>query len=471
MASRTFFIHTIGCQMNHHDAELMALELSAAGFAPAPSAAAADLVVVNTCSVRGKAEQKAFSLIGQLEAGRRPGRILVVAGCVAQQEGERLLARAPGVDILLGTGAVTRLRRAVRRLEADGRPVVDLGAAGGAGGQLAAERPPGRPVRFITIMRGCDNFCAYCIVPHVRGREASRPPEEIVREAERLAAGGVREVTLLGQNVNSYGRREGYGSFTGLLERLNGVAGLRRIRFTTSHPKDLTAELIGAFARLEKLCPHIHLPVQSGSDRILERMNRRYTAAQYLEKVDRLRAARPGIAITSDMIVGFPGETEADFEATLDLIRRVEFDGLFAFVYSDRPHTPARGFDGKVPAAEARARLKRLLALQETYSLARNRALEGTVQEVLAEGFSKRKGRAPGAPGVAPQWTGRTPGNKVVNFHRDGRRGGRPPAPGELIAVRIERALPHSLLGVTVDPPAWPNKETDQCCARPPSPG
>jgi tRNA-2-methylthio-N6-dimethylallyladenosine synthase len=444
MALKTFFIHTIGCQMNIHDAEIMALELTALGYAPALSSEEAYLVVVNTCSVRDKAEQKAFSLIGRLESIRqkRPGMIVAVAGCVAQQEGGRIFARAPRVDIVLGTGAIQRLGRAVHRVETGLGPVVDLEPAPAGRNEAgpAAVRRPGKVARFVTIMRGCDNFCAYCVVPFVRGREASRPPESIHQEVEALVACGVREVTLLGQNVNSYGKKEGFCTFAELLSSLNRIDGLMRIRFTTSHPKDLTLELMQGFAQIEKLCPHIHLPVQSGSDRILERMNRGYTRSLYLEKVGQLRSFRPDIAITSDMIVGFPGETEQDFEDTLELIRRVEFDGLFAFIYSDRPNAPAREFTAKVPEPAQRVRLQRLLALQEKYTLAKNQALVGSVQEVLAEGFSKKKSPAPGPA----QWSGRTSGNKIVNFNPNGAR---PPVAGHLVRLRIERALAHSLWG------------------------
>jgi tRNA-2-methylthio-N6-dimethylallyladenosine synthase len=456
MPPKSLFIHTIGCQMNVYDSERMAALLAPLGYGPAFSAEDASLVIVNTCSVRDKAEQKAFSILGRLEAvkTRRPGLIVAVAGCVAQQEGARVLARAPHVDIVLGTGGLGRLPELVRRVEACRGPVVDVDPDDGPENFHAPVVPAGGgPVaRFVTVMRGCDNFCAYCVVPHVRGPETSRPPDSILEEIERLVAVGAREITLLGQNVNSYGVKEGLCTFAGLLERVNAVPGLLRIRFTTSHPKDLTPELIRAFARLEKLCPHIHLPVQSGSDLILERMNRRYTRERYLDIISKLRDSCSEIAITSDVIVGFPGETAADFEATLDLIRQVQFDGLFAFMYSDRPHATSARLSRKVPAAEKRERLQALLALQEGITFRKNRSLVGTLQEILVEGESKRQAAGTGADDCPVQWTGRTRGNKIVNFHcNPGSSGPGPVRPGRLLRVRIERALAHSLRGVHED--------------------
>jgi tRNA-2-methylthio-N6-dimethylallyladenosine synthase len=282
----------------------------------------------------------------------------------------------------------------------------------------------------------------------VRGREVSRPPEAILHEIRARVASGAREVTLLGQNVNSYGAKEGSCSFAQLLANVNAVAGLQRIRFTTSHPKDLTPELIDSFARLEKLCPHIHLPVQSGSNGVLERMNRRYTREHYLDNVAKLRNSCPQIAITSDIIVGFPGETGTDFEATLDLMRTVEFDGVFAFMYSDRPNTSARDLSGKVSEAEKRLRLHAVLALQEHITYAKHQSLVGSVQEILTEGFSKRRAAGAGLESHRKQWTGRTRGNKIVHFFgedpiTDTYRVG----PGREVPVRIERALAHSLWG------------------------
>ena len=439
---RTFFIHTIGCQMNVADSEQMAAALSPMGYSASPSVEAADLVIVNTCSVRAKAEQKAFSILGRLAdlKRRRPDVIVGVAGCVAQQEGNRILVRAPYVDIVVGTRALHRLPDHVRRVEAERCRIVDV-EMGPAAPDGRAQRSSGPVCRFVTIMRGCDNFCAYCVVPFVRGRETSRPPGEILQEVRDAVAAGAREVTLLGQNVNSYGQKEGYGTFSELLARVNSIPGLLRIRFTTSHPKDLTSELMGCFARLEKLCPHIHLPVQSGSNRILARMNRGYTREHYLDKVSKLRDSCPGMAITSDLIVGFPGEAEADFEQTLELIREVQFDGLFAFMYSDRPNAPARLFAEKVPEALSRQRLHALLAMQDAITFSRNLALVGSIQEVLVEANGRTQAAGPA------QWVGRTPENKIVHFHAGPDTAGC--TAGRIVQVRIEKAMAHSLRGVT----------------------
>ncbi len=440
--------------MNVADSEQMAATLAPMGLRISPALESADLIIVNTCSVRAKAEQKAFSVLGQLAdlKRRRPDLIVGVAGCVAQQEGARILQRAPHVDIVIGTRAIQRLSEHVRRVAEERCRIVDVDLNipfAETGTAASAEGAPEKVCRFVTIMRGCDNFCAYCVVPYVRGREVSRPPEEILREIREAVSSGAREVTLLGQNVNSYGQKEGLCTFPELLACVNTIPGLNRIRFTTSHPKDLTADLLKCFARLDKLCPHIHLPVQSGSNRVLRRMNRAYTREHYLDKVSELRDTCPEIAITSDMIVGFPGETEADFELTLDLIRKVRFDGLFAFMYSDRPNAPACLFAEKVPDDVSRERLHALLALQDGVTFARNSALVGSLLEVLVEGAGKRSGFGSPATTEPAQWTGRTPGNKIVHLHAEpgaGRIG-----PGSLARVRIEKAMAHSLRGVVDD--------------------
>ncbi len=374
----------------------------------------------------------------------------------------------PHLDLVFGTHALGRLPALVRRIEAEGCRLVDVGPAGGIQHPAGCPEPlPRGPKvsRFVTIMQGCDNFCTYCVVPHVRGREVSRTPEAILEEVRRLVAAGVREVTLLGQNVNSYGLKEGLCSFADLLGRIDAVPGLERLRFTTSHPKDLSDALVRAFGDLERLCHHIHLPVQSGSNRVLERMNRRYTREVYLQRVARLRAVRPDIAITSDIIVGFPGEEPADFQDTLALVREVEFDGLFAFKYSDRPSAPASRFGDKVPEALKQRRLQTLLALQEESTLRKNQALVGSLQKVLVEGAGRRiPGLSPGAPvsGLPArgegqrQWTGRTSGFKIVHFC-----GPEEPAGGTftnavdagmVIDVQIERAYAHSLRGTPARP-------------------
>ena len=442
--------------MNVYDSERMAAHLVRLGYTLCDSEETADLVVVNTCAIRAKAEQKVFSYLGRLAKRKRqnPGLLIAVGGCVAQQEGPRILERAPGVDLVFGTHAIDRVARNVERVKAEGRPVVDIdGACNLEALQGPGELPGnGRVSRFVTIMQGCDNYCTYCVVPYVRGREASRAPQEIIREIEALVASGTREVTLLGQNVNSYGMKEGGCTFAELLSRIDAVSGLRRIRFTTSHPKDLSGSLIRAFGTVGKLCHHIHLPVQSGSNAILRRMNRKYTREHYLEKVDRLRRQCPDIAITSDVIVGFPGETEADFNETLELVGTVGFDSLFAFMYSDRPNAPAAHFGGKVPHDARRERLKILLERQDAITTVKNRSMVGSVQTVLVDGFSKKRvsaGVVASAEGM--QWSGRTSGNKIVNFvHEAGRLPGNVVEAGDLIDIRIERALAHSLWGRTV---------------------
>jgi tRNA-2-methylthio-N6-dimethylallyladenosine synthase len=448
MISRGLFIHTMGCQMNVYDSGRIAALLSPLGYRAVDAAEAADLIVVNTCAIREKAEQKAFSLLGRLAEIKRerPDAIIAAGGCVAQRAGREILRRAPCVDIVFGTHAVPRLPGLVARVAERRCRIVDVEMGDryeecdlpeGFGAQGAVSR-------FVTIMQGCDNFCTYCVVPFVRGRESSRRPEHILAEVRTLADAGVREVVLLGQNVNSYGRKEGLPGFPELLRRVAAVPGLERLRFATSHPKDLSPELTRAFGDLEILCPHLHLPVQSGSDPVLRRMNRRYTRNDYLEKVARVRAARPDIALTTDIIVGFPGETPADFEATLDLVRTVGFAGVFAFAYSDRPGAPAGRFADKVPAEEGRARLRVLLSLQDGITRRRNEDAVGSVQPVLVEG----RGRpGPGGDGERP-WTGRTPGNIIVHIPppADGPWAGRD-LTGRTVPVRVEAALAHSLQG------------------------
>jgi tRNA-2-methylthio-N6-dimethylallyladenosine synthase len=440
--------------MNVYDSGRIAQQLAPLNYAITGEAADADLIIVNTCAIRDKAEQKVFSFLGRM-AGlkrKRPELMIGVGGCVAQQLGERIWNRAPYVDVVFGTHAIERLGAMIAKVETQRCRWVDVAFSDGmeAFETPAAASSNGSVTRFVTIMQGCDNFCSYCVVPYVRGREASRPPDRIIGEIENLVAGGVREVTLLGQNVNSYGRKEGHCSFTQLLARVNALENLVRIRFTTSHPKDLSSELCRSFRDLEKLCKHIHLPVQSGSNRVLRRMNRHYTREQYLEKVEQLRALCPEIAISSDFITGFPGETESDFEDTLDLIQTVRFDSVFAFQYSDRPNARAARFDNKVDAEEKSRRLQALLEMQERITFEKHQDLLGSTQEVLVEGLNQ-KGPAGGPPGekmagnAAWQWSGRTTTNRIVHFA--------PAAPkrvftGKLVRVTIQKAHAHSLWGV-----------------------
>ncbi len=451
--------------MNVYDSGKIAGLLASHGYRPTRRPSEADLIVVNTCAIREKAEQKVFSYLGRLAGLKRRRRNLLVAvgGCVAQQQGDRILSRQPCVDVVFGTQAIGRLPALVEKAEAGFGPLTDTGPAEGI--EMITGAPAGVPdagvSRFVTIMRGCDNYCTYCVVPFVRGREVSRSPEAVVAEVRELVAGGAREVTLLGQNVNSYGRKEGLCSFARLLERVNAVGGLARIRFTTSHPKDLSDELIAAFGRLEKLCRHLHLPVQSGSDAVLKRMNRGYTRQRYLARVAGIREACPGIALSTDIIVGFPGETEEDFRQTLDLIREVEYDSLFAFKYSDRPDAPARRFGRKVSEQEKKRRLEAVLETQERITRRKNRQRVGRVETVLVEGVSRRKADA--GPGDARvQWTGRTSENRIVNFIQEGETDAAPPEPGRLVDVFIEKAFAHSLWGRA---PATPRPKGDACYA------
>ncbi len=457
MKPKHLFINTMGCQMNVYDSGQIQARLAPMGYLPTDDVDAADIIIVNTCSIRDKAEQKAFSFLGRLQPikNRRPDVIIGIGGCVAQQEGRRIIQRMPYVDLVFGTHAIGRLPGHIRRIAETRCRVVDVEISETIAAEdfTLGEYPQSDVSAFVTIMRGCDNYCTYCVVPYVRGRESSRCGDDIVAEIEHLVSKGVREVTLLGQNVNSYGLKEGLEGFHRLLARVNTIEGLKRIRFTTSHPKDLSSELIQCFGRLDKLCRHIHLPVQSGADSVLKRMNRSYTREAYMEKVERLRAHCPEIAITSDIIVGFPGESEEDFEATLSLIRQVEFSGLFAFVYSDRPNAPAVRFGGKVEDDVKKERLQRVLASQEKFTLKKHREMVGTVQEILVDGPGKsRRGDSYSAGeeenNGALQWSGRTTGNTIVHFLPDRiqiteNQG----LTGHMMQIMIEKAMPHCLWG------------------------
>ena len=453
MKTKKLYINTIGCQMNVYDSEQIAQRLGTIGYEPVSAVESADLVIVNTCTVRAKAEQKAMSFLGRVAKLKRKqtNLLLGVCGCVAQQEGRNLMARMPGIDFVVGPNAINNIAAVSTKLEKYGCQIVDV--------DMAAEDLTDRNVlvpktdvgvsRFVTIMQGCDNYCTYCVVPYVRGREISRPPDEIINEIKSLVANGVREITLLGQNVNSYGSKQIFGNFAALLQRIDQIDNLLRIRFTTSHPKDLSDDLMHAFKSVSKLCHHIHLPVQSGSNQVLKRMNRRYTREGYLKLVAGLRQICPDIAITSDIIAGFPGETKHDFEDTLDLIKTIRFDNLFAFAYSDRPNTPAGRFKNKISEVLKRERLQAVLDLQAEITRQIHDRLHGTIQSVLVEGSSKKQ--AKGSRDYLDdqmQWTGRTGGNKIVNFSTgDGPDGKSNIRVGTMQTVRIERAFAHSLRG------------------------
>ena len=455
MKIKYLYMNTIGCQMNVYDSDQIAKGLKSLHYEMTPKLEKADLIIVNTCAIREKAEQKVFSFLGRL-AGlkrKRPDLIIGVGGCVAQQEGARILERLPHLDLVFGTHAIGRLPDIVQTIASKKCRIVDIQMAERIKElDFVANGCDDRSVtRFVTIMQGCDNYCTYCVVPYVRGRESSRRPEIIVREIRRLVESGVREVTLLGQNVNSYGKKENLCTFAELLRRINDIHGLLRIRFTTSHPKDLSQDLILSFNDLDKLCRHIHLPVQSGSNRVLKMMNRKYTREIYLEKINKLRNICPRIAITTDIIVGFPGETRTDFEETLKLMNTVEFDGLFAFQYSDRPNAAAARLPGKISKAEKKERLQQVLNLQDYFTTRKNKALIGSIQSVLVEGLSKKQNRVDHSDNDQRiQWTGRTSTNKIVNFFKnDDANADNEDMTGRLIHVKILKAFSHSLLGKT----------------------
>jgi tRNA-2-methylthio-N6-dimethylallyladenosine synthase len=419
------YIKTYGCQMNVHDSEKMAGVLLKEGFAMTEDQREADVVIYNTCSIREKAEQKFLSDLGRTRRLKlkRPEMKIAVAGCVAQQRGRALLRQAPHVDYVLGPQNISAVGEMVRGGQAvalEDNPLI-------AERELPALRKEGKRA-WVAIMYGCDNYCSYCVVPHTRGRERSRPSESIVREVRALAGEGFPEVTLLGQNVNSY---RSDVEFPGLLRKLNGVEGIERIRFVTSHPRDLSDGLVEAMAALDSVCEHIHLPLQSGSTRVLAAMNRGYTRDEYMEKIRRLRGQVPGIAITSDIIAGFPGEGDEDHRDTVSTLREIEYDGIFAFRFSPRPGTKAAGIEEQLPETVKQERLKEILDVQDEITLKRNRPLVGTEAEILVEGPSDTGGLL----------TGRTRTNKIVNFE------GQSVLVGRLVRVRIIEAKRHSLLG------------------------
>jgi tRNA-2-methylthio-N6-dimethylallyladenosine synthase len=453
--ARAFQIRTYGCQMNAHDSEKVANLLHHAGLARAESEADADLVVVNTCSVREKAEHRLYTDLGilRLWKAERPGRLIGVGGCVAQQEGDSLLRRYPQVDFAFGTHNlrwVPEMVAAAERGQREARFEDDLSLD-----RFDLPRrhpafestPPGRA--WLTVMEGCDLFCSFCVVPLTRGREISRPAAAILAEARALAEQGVREVTLLGQTVNAYGRHDlrrersvaaGTMAFGDLLTELAKIPGIARLRYTSPHPIFFDDALVRAHAELPQLCPHVHLPVQSGSERMLTAMRRRYTVAEYRAIVAALRRARPDIAITTDVIVGHPGETRADFDATLALMREVAFVDSYSFRYSPRPGTASAALPDAVPPEESQARLAELQELQRELTFAAHRARVGTRTQLLVEGASRR-----GAPaGDSIPLQGRDPQHRVVNFRAPAADA---PAPGSLIDIAIVEATPHSMIG------------------------
>ncbi len=437
----TYHITTFGCQMNVHDSEVLAGLLEELGYTRAAGPEEADLILLNTCCVRANAENRLYGHLGNLKPlkQKRPDRIIGVCGCLVQQPGEekRIREKFPYVDLVFGTHNLHRLPELLQQLQATKERIFEIWPEG----ERAEDLPVRRESSFkawVTISHGCNNFCTYCIVPYVRGREISRRPEKILAEVTALAADGVKEVTLLGQNVNSYGQdlpEPEKIDFADLLALVNKVEGLSRIRFQTSHPKDLSEKLIRQMASGEKICEHLHLPVQAGSNKVLAAMNRKYTREHYLALVEKLRAHIPEITLTTDIIVGFPGETEEDFQQTLDLVEKARFDNAFTFAFSPRAGTKAAGLPDQVPREVQMDRLYRLIELVDNLALKSNKRMEGREVTVLVEGPSAKRDDV---------YTGRTRGNKQVLFP--------PPGTGEdltgrEVKVRIERGLAHTLYG------------------------
>ena len=428
-----YLIETWGCQMNTHDSEKLAGVLEEMGYRPAHVPGQADVILLNTCSIREKAAEKVFSHLGTLRSLKQenPSLIIGVCGCVAQQEGESIFRRSDLVDFVLGPRAIGSLPSMLERLRRERVRPIDLGRREDSirfeGSR--ARRAPG-PRAYLTVMEGCNKSCTYCVVPTTRGREVSKPAETVVREAEHLAAAGYREIELLGQNVNAY--RDNRVHLDGLLRMLQRVETICRVRFTTSHPAHLSLDIIRAMRECPTVCDHLHLPVQSGSDSVLERMRRGYTRRRYLDRIEELRAHVPGIALSTDIIVGYPGETREEFEDTLRLLREVEFDQVFSFIYSPRPGTAAQAEADGLPLEGKQARLAELQEIQREIQLRRNRQLIGSRAEILVDGTA-RQGKC--------RLKGRTRSNRVVNFSGDHA------LVGDLVQVQLESAGPNSLEG------------------------
>ncbi len=439
--SKSLFIKTYGCQMNVYDSARMADVLAPLGYVSSDTPLGADLVILNTCHIREKASEKVFSELGRLREIKdaTPGMLIAVAGCTAQAEGAEIIRRMPFVDVVVGPQAYHRLPELIARASRAGGAALDTDFPVNSKFDHLPEMatPPG-PMAFLTIQEGCDKFCTFCVVPYTRGAEFSRPVAEIEREARSLIAAGARELTLLGQNVNAFHGRDAHGQEVGLgalIRRLARIDGLARIRYMTSHPRDVDEDLISAHGSVPKLMPYLHLPIQSGADRILEAMNRGHTTAHFLAIVERMRRARPDLALSSDFIVGFPGESDAEFEATLALVREIRFASAFSFKYSARPGTPAALMEGQIPEPVKDERLQRLQTLLREQTDAFNRASLGRIVPVLFE----RPGRHPG------QFIGRSPWLQAVHAHA-------PQASiGEIHDIRLTHMKPNSLMGELID--------------------
>jgi tRNA-2-methylthio-N6-dimethylallyladenosine synthase len=440
MGTKKVYIRTFGCQMNEYDSDKMADVLRAAeGYEPTPDPEQADLILFNTCSVREKAQEKVFSDLGRVKHLKNKGVLIGVGGCVASQEGEAIVQRAPYVDLVFGPQTLHRLPQMIEARRREQRPQVDIRFPEI---EKFDHLPPARvdgASAFVSIMEGCSKYCSYCVVPYTRGEEVSRPFDDVLTEVAGLADQGVKEVTLLGQNVNAYRGRMGdtadIADFALLLEYVAEIPGIERIRYTTSHPNEFTQRLIDSYGKLPQLVNHLHLPVQHGSDRILAAMKRGYTALQYKSTIRRLRAVRPGISLSSDFIVGFPGESDDDFAQLMTLVDDVGFDASFSFVFSPRPGTPAANLPDDTPHDVKLRRLQQLQAALEANVRRIGASRVGTVQRILVEGPSKKN---------AAELMGRTECNRIVNFD-GGPHAGR--LVGQMIDVRITQALPHSLRG------------------------
>ena len=435
---KTFFLETFGCQMNAHDSEKVVGTLEHEGYRRVETEDDADLILYNTCSIRDKAEQKVFNRLNDYKKLYKQGKRFAVLGCVAQQEGEKIFDRAPYVSIVSGSASYRKLPEMLVQLEAGGKRITGLDdrqTDETFETEFTARTNPHRG--YITIIEGCDKFCAYCVVPYTRGKERSRTSTSVLAEARRMADSGYTEIQLLGQNVNSYLDPEGKQSFAELLASVGQVPGIRRVRFMTSHPRHFTREIVQAIETYPTLCDHVHLPVQSGSSDVLRRMNREYTREQYLERISWIQSAKRPISLTTDIIVGFPGETESDFDHTLKLLKNVDFDAVFAFKYSPRPNTPAISMEDSIPEEEKSRRLQVLLDQQrETQRSIYNKQI-GSILEVMVEGSNPQRG----------QVNGRSSQNKTVNFTTT-----QPilPAPGSYVNVRIINSFPNSLVGEAV---------------------
>jgi tRNA-2-methylthio-N6-dimethylallyladenosine synthase len=483
-SQKTFYLETFGCQMNVHDSEKVVGTLIQQGYRQVECVEQADLILYNTCSIRDKAEQKVFHRLADYKKLQAQGKKFGVLGCVAQQEGEKIFARAPHVSLVCGSASYRKLPEMLVHLESarfetgkpegpQNSPLLATPAGSGAPGsatslvritglddrqtdqcfetEFTARTNPHRG--YITIIEGCDKFCAYCVVPFTRGKERSRTSDSVVAEARQMADLGYSEIQLLGQNVNSYKDPAGKRSFAELLARVGEVPGIRRVRFTTSHPRDFGRDIVDAIDAVPALCNHVHLPVQSGSTRVLDAMQRLYTREQYLERISWIKAAKREIAITTDVIVGFPGETESDLEETLTLLEEVGYDAVFSFKYSPRPNTPALSLEDAIPDQEKARRLEELMARQKEIQIHRNRSYIGTEHEVMVESYNEARG----------QFIGRTSQNKTLNFVAPGLVG---PKPGCYASVLVTGSFPNSLVGQLIPDSSRPTVETGRSSGR-----